>query len=307
MRKFFAFLLCILVSAPPAAPSYAAEPYPSRPIRLVVAYPPGGIADLSARLVAEGLRAKFNQPVIVENKPGANGVIGEREVVKSDADGYTLMLAPSAMLINYAMEANFPFDVIRDVAPIAEVAEYPTAMVVNNKMPVNSVQEFIAYGKAHPDKLSFGSTGVGSLDWLAAQLFMKQTGVRMVHVPYKGGPLALHDLLGGSIDTIIEVFPVVMQQIKSGAVKGLAVSSSYRLPSIPDVPTFAEAGVPNVQLTGWVGLYGPAGLPEEIRKNSATPLSRLSNSPAFAIDFAPSASSPRARASRRSLRSTPAR
>ena len=228
MRAFFAFLLCILVSAA----SYAAEPYPSRPIRLVVGYPPGGIADLSARLVAEGLREKFNQPVIVENKPGANGVIGVRELVKSDADGYTLMIAPSALLINYAMEANPPFDVMRDMVPIAGVAEYPTAMVVNKNMPVNSVQEFIAYGKAHLDKLSFGSTGVGSMDWLAAELFMKQTGVSMVHVPYKGGPLALNDLLGGSIDVIIEVFPVVMEQIRSGAVKGLAVTSSYRLSSI---------------------------------------------------------------------------
>jgi len=287
---FFAFLLCMLVSAA----AYAAEPYPSRPIRIVVAYPPGGIADLSARLVAEGLREKFNQPVIVENKPGANGVIGEREVVKSDADGYTLMLAPSAMLINYAMEANFPFDVVRDVAPIANVAEYPTAMVVNKNMPVNSVQEFIAYGKAHPDKLSFGSTGVGSLDWLAAELFMKQTGLRMVHVPYKGGPLALHDLLSGSIDVIIEVFPVVMEQIRSGAVKGLAVTSSYRQSSIPDVPTFAEAGVPNVQLTGWVAVYGPAGLPEEIREKLGNAIVEIVKQPSMrdrfrAIGFEPTA------------------
>jgi len=288
VRTFLAFLLCILVSAA----SYAAEPYPSRPIRLVVAYPPGGIADLSGRLVAEGLRARFNQPVIVENKPGANGVIGVRELVKSDPDGYTLMIAPSAFLINYAMEANPSIDVMRDVVPIAGVAEYPTAMVVNNKMPVNSVQEFIAYGKAHPDKLSFGSTGVGSMDWLAAELFMKQTGVNMVHVPYKGGPLALNDLLGGSIDTIIEVFPVVIEQIRSGAVKGLAVTSSYRLSSIPDVPTFDEAGVPNVHLTGWIGAYGPAGLPEDIRQKLGNAIAEIVKQPGMrdrfrAIGFEP--------------------
>lgn len=281
MRAFFAFLLCILVSAA----SYAAEPYPSRPIRLVVGYPPGGIADLSARLVAEGLREKFNQPVIVENKPGANGVIGVRELVKSDADGYTLMIAPSALLINYAMEANPPFDVMRDMVPIAGVAEYPTAMVVNKNMPVNSVQEFIAYGKAHLDKLSFGSTGVGSMDWLAAELFMKQTGVSMVHVPYKGGPLALNDLLGGSIDVIIEVFPVVMEQIRSGAVKGLAVTSSYRLSSIPNVPTFDEAGVPNMQLTGWVGAYGPAGLPGDIRQKLSNAIVEIVKQPGMGDRF----------------------
>jgi tripartite-type tricarboxylate transporter receptor subunit TctC len=285
---FFALLICMLFSGA----SYAAEPYPSRAIRILVAYPPAGIADLSARLVAEGLRVKLNQPVIVENKPGANGVIGVRELVKSDPDGYTVMLAPSAFLINYAVGAIPSLDLMRDVVPIAGVAEYPTAMVVNKKMPVNSVQEFIAYAKGHSDELSFGSTGVGSLDWLAAELFMKQTGIRMVHVPYKGGPLALNDLLSGSIDVIIEVFPVVIEQIRSGAVKGLAVTSSYRLPSIPDVPTFDQAGVPNVHLTGWVGLYGPARLPEDIREQVGNAVVEMVKEPSMrdrfrAIGFEP--------------------
>jgi tripartite-type tricarboxylate transporter receptor subunit TctC len=262
MPALFVLLLCILF---PGASS-AAEHYPSRPIRILVGYPPGGIADLSARLVAEGLHARFNQPVVVENKPGANGVIAVRELVKSDPDGYTLMLSPSALLINYALESSPPFDVMRDMVPIAGAAEYPAAMVVNKKMPVNSVREFIAHARQRPNQLSFGSTGVGSLDWLAAELFMKQTGISMVHVPYKGGPLALNDLLGGSIDVIIEVFPVVMEQIRFGAIKGLAVTTPYRLPSIPDVPTFDEAGVPNVRLSGWVGLYGPPALPADIRE-----------------------------------------
>src|SRR5262249_12073230 len=136
----------------------------------------------------------------------------------------------------------------------------------NNKLPVNSMQEFVAYAKARPGKLSFGSTGVGALDFLAAELLMKEAGVEMVHVPYKGGPAALNDLLGGSIDVIVEVFPVVMEQIRAGAIKGLAVSSSYRVPSLPDVPTFAEAGVPGVTLTGWVGLYGPPGMRADVRQ-----------------------------------------
>ena len=139
-------------------------------------------------------------------------------------------------------------------------------MVVNKQLPVNSVKEFVEYAKARPGKLSFGSTGVGALDYLAAELFMRETGISMVHVPYKGGPAALHDLMGGSIDVIIEVFPVVMEQIRSGLIKGLAVSSSYRLPSIPDVPTFAEAGVPGVRLTGWLGVYGPPRLPDDVRE-----------------------------------------
>lgn len=262
MRARILVVLSLLAWVVPAQ----GQTYPSRPIRLLVAYPPGGIADLAARIVGEGLRAKLNQSVVIENKPGANGSIGTKELIRSDPDGYTLIMSPAAMIISYAMDANAPYDPIRDMVPIAGAAEYATAMVVNNKMPVNSAGEFIAYAKTKAAKLSFGSTGVGSLDYLAAMLFMKQTGIDMVHVPYKGGPLALNDLLAGSIDTIIEVFPVVMEQIRARTIKGLAVSSAYRLPSIPDVPTFAEAGVPNVELTGWLGLYAPAGLPDGVRE-----------------------------------------
>jgi tripartite-type tricarboxylate transporter receptor subunit TctC len=243
MRGVLALLFCVTASIAASA----AEPYPSRSIRLLVPFPPAGISDLSARLVAEGLRAKLNQPVIVENKPGANGVIGLRELLKTDPDGYTVMIGNvGSVVINYAIDANAPFDPMRDMLPIAGMAEYATAMVVNKRMPVNSVQEFIAYAKERPGKLTFGSTGVGALDYLAVELFMKQTGTSMVHVPYRGGPLALNDLLGGSIDLLIEVFPVVMEQIKSGQIKGLAVSSPYRLSSVSDLPTFAEAGVPGV-------------------------------------------------------------
>jgi len=262
MRAFLSLVVLLSLSA-----AAAAEPYPSRSIRLIVPFPPAGIADLSARLVAEGLRAKFNQPVIVENKPGANGLIGLREMLKSDADGYTIMVGTvGSVSIGYAIDSNAQFDPARDLVPIAGTAEYATAMVVNNRLPVNSVKDFVAYGKERPGKLTFGSTGVGALDYLAAELLMKETGIKMVHVPYKGGPAALNDLLGGSIDVIVEVFPVVMEQIRSGAIKGLAVSTPYRLPSVPDVPTFAEAGMPGVTLTGWVGIYGPPGMPAEARE-----------------------------------------
>jgi tripartite-type tricarboxylate transporter receptor subunit TctC len=263
MRALFSILIALAL---PAAAS-AAETYPSHSIRMLVPFPPAGIADLSARLVAEGLRTKLGQTVVVENKPGANGILGLREMLKSEADGYTVMIGTvGSVVIGYAIDPNAAFDPARDMVPIAGTAEYATAMVVNKQLPVNSVQEFIAYAKARPGKLTFGSTGVGALDYLAAQLFMKETGIEMVHVPYKGGPAALNDLLGGSIDVIIEVFPVVMEQIRSGAIKGLAVSSSYRLPALPDVPTFAEAGLPGVTLTGWVGIYGPPGLPADVRQ-----------------------------------------
>jgi len=275
MRALLSLVCCLLLSA-----AASAQFYPSRPIRLIVPFPPAGITDLSSRLVAEGLRARFNQLVIVENKPGANGLIGLREMLKAEPDGYTLMAGTMGnVVIGYAMEVNSPFDALRDVLPIAGTAEYATAMVVNNKMPVNSVKEFIDYAKARPGKLTFGSTGTAALDYLAVELFMKATGTSMVHVPYRGGPAALNDLMGGSIDLLIEVFPVVMQQIKSGLIKGLAVSSPYRLPALPNVPTFKQAGVPGVELTGWLGIYGPPRMPEDVRATLGKAIAEIVKQP----------------------------
>jgi tripartite-type tricarboxylate transporter receptor subunit TctC len=276
MRAFLSLLFCVALSTA----AFAADPYPTRPIRLLIPFPPAGITDLSGRLVAEGLRAKLGQPVVVENKPGANGVLGLRELLKADPDGYTLMVGNlGSLVINYAIDAKASFDPMKDVVPIAGTSEYPTAMVVNNKMPVNSVKEFIAYAKERPGKLSFGSTGVGAMDYLAGELLMQKGGISMVHVPYRGGPLALNDLLGGQIDTIIEVYPVVMEQIRSGAIKGLAVSSATRLPSLPDLPTFEEAGVPGIVLTGWLGIYGPPKMPEDIRQKLGAAIVEVVNQP----------------------------
>ena len=275
MRALLSLLACLLLSA-----AASAQSYPSLPIRLIVPFPPAGITDLSARLVAEGLRAKFNQPVIVENKPGANGVIGLREMLKADPDGYTLMASTlGSVVLTYAMEANPPFDALHDVLPIAGTAEYATAMVVNNNTPVHSVKEFIDYAKARPGKLTFGSTGTAALDYLAVELFMKETGTRMVHVPYRGGPAALNDLMGGSIDLLIEVFPVVMEQIKTGMIRGLAVSSPYRLPSLPNVPTFKEAGVSGVELTGWLGVYGQPRMPDDVRATLGAAIAAIVKQP----------------------------
>lgn len=278
--------LALLFSAYLAGAAHAADPYPSRPIKLLVPFPPAGISDLSARLVAEGLRVKLNQPVVIENKPGANGVIGLKEMLKADPDGYTLMVGNvGSVVIGYAIDSNAPFDPMRDMVPIAGTAEYPTAMVVNKNAPVNSLQAFVDYAKSRPGKLSFGSTGVGSLGYLAAELLMKKTGISMVHVPYRGGPAALHDLIGGSIDVIVEVFPVVMEQIRSGAIKGLAVSSSYRLPSIPNTPTFEEAGVPGYKLTGWLGIYGPPRMPEDIREKLGATIVEVVKQPDIQAKF----------------------
>jgi tripartite-type tricarboxylate transporter receptor subunit TctC len=274
-----------------------ADSYPNRQVKIVVPAPPAGITDLSARLVADGLHAKFNQPFVVENKSGGNGIIGLREMARAAPDGYTLMVGTvGTTVITFAIDSAAgdqlmmgtpptPFDPARDMVPIAGTAEYATAMVVNKNMPVNSVADFIAYAKERPGKLSFGSTGVGALDFVAAELFMKSTGIKMVHVPYRGGPAALNDLLSGSIDTIIEVYPVVMEQIKSGRIKGLAVSTPYRLQSNPDVPTFAEAGVPGMNLTGWGGFYGPPGMPRDIVEKLGAAIVEVVNQPEIKAKF----------------------
>ncbi len=294
MRTLLSLVLCVLLSA-----AASAQTFPSRQIRLIVPFPPAGITDLSSRLVADGLRAKFGQPVIVENRPGANGLLGLRELQKAEPDGYTLMASTVGnMVIGYAMEVNAPFDALRDVVPIAGTAEYATAMVVNNKTPVHSVKEFVDYAKARPGKLTFGSTGTAALDYLAVELFMKATGTSMVHVPYRGGPAALNDLLGGSIDLLIEVFPVVMEQAKSGLIRPLAVSSPYRLPSLPNVPTFKEAGVPGVELTGWLGIYGPPRMPEDARATLGSAIAGIVKQPDMqekfrAIGFEPTGLGPK--------------
>jgi tripartite-type tricarboxylate transporter receptor subunit TctC len=264
---FIRWLMVVPIAVLCVSQAPAAGNYPTHPIRIIVPFPAGGIADLSGRLIAEGLRTKLNQPVIIENKPGAEGVLGFHEMMKAEPDGYTLMMGTvGSVVISIVMDSQPPFDPLHDLVPIANAAEYATALVVNNRLPVNSARDFIAYAKSHPGKLSFGSTGVGALDYIAAQLLMKQAGIDMVHVPYKGGPEALNDLMGGSIDAIVEVFPVVMGQIKAHTIKGLAVTSSYRQPTLPELPTFKEVGLPGVDLTGWLGLYGPPHMPEDVRQ-----------------------------------------
>jgi tripartite-type tricarboxylate transporter receptor subunit TctC len=289
MRSILTFLVCAALTTA----AQAADPYPSRPIKLLIPFPPAGITDLSGRIVADGLRAKLGQPFVIENKPGANGVIGLKEMLKAEPDGYTLMVGNvGSVALNYAMDPKVGFDPMKDMVPIASTAEYATTMVVNKSVPVNSVQEFIAYAKAREGQLTYGSTGEGSMANLVTMLFMKQTGVKMVHAPYKGGPLALNDLIAGHIQLIIEVSPVVNEQVLSGTIKGFAVSSPYRQPMLPNVPTFAEAGVPGVAVTGWLGIYGPPGLPNDVRTKLAAAIVEVVKDPEIqkklrAIGFEP--------------------
>ena len=265
--------LAVLVLAGFAASAAAQDNYPSRQITLIAPFAAGGSTDLVARVVSEGLRAKFGQPVSVENKPGGTGIVGAREVVKAATDGYMLLLANAgATVIPAAMSNNYPIDLNNDLLPIGLVAEFVGVVMAKKELPVNSMQEFIAYAKANPGKLNFGTSGVGSMVHLSAEFLMKETGIKMQHLPYKGGSNSMADLLGGTIDALFVSSPVAVGQAENKNLKMLAVTSRYRLQALPNVPTVEESGVPGFDTTAWLGVMGPAGLPPMIRQKLSTAL-----------------------------------
>jgi tripartite-type tricarboxylate transporter receptor subunit TctC len=262
MRVLFALLLA---AAPSAAP--AQDAFPTRQISLIAPYAAGGSTDLIARVLSDGLKARFGQPVTVENRPGGNGVIGTREVVKATPDGYTLLIgALGAQVLPAVMAPNFPFDPLRDFVPIAGVAEWAGVMLVKKDLPVSSLKEFIAYARARPGALNFGSSGYGSTVHLIAEILMRETGIKMQHVPYKGGASSMTDLMSGSLDVLFTSSPVALGQAENRSVKILAVASKRRLKLLPEVPTMEEAGVPGVTQTQWLGVFGPPGLPDATRE-----------------------------------------
>jgi tripartite-type tricarboxylate transporter receptor subunit TctC len=275
LRCLVALLLAAL--APPAV---AQENYPSRQITLIAPFAAGGSTDLVARVISEGLRAKLGQPVIVENKPGGTGLIGAREVVKADPDGYTLLLANAgATVIPAAMSRNYPIDLNKDLVAIGLVAEFVGVVIAKKDLPVNTMQEFIAYAKANPGKLNFGTSGVGSMVHLAAELLMKETGIKMQHLPYKGGSNSMTDLLGGTIDVLFVSSPVAVGQADNKNLKMLGVTSRYRLQALPNVPTIEESGVPGFDTTAWMGVMGPAGMPPAIRDKLSAALVEIARDP----------------------------
>ena len=253
-----------------AAPAAAQDTYPSRPISLIVPYAAGGSIDLVARILAEGLTARLGQTVVVEDKPGGNGVIGIGAVAKAKPDGYTLQMgAVGANVTPAAVQKDYPFDPLRDYVPVAMVAEWSAILVVKKDLPVSTLAEFVAYAKARPGALNFGTTGYGSFAHLVSEVFMQQTGIAMQHVQYKGGAQATNDLLAGAIDAHMMSSAVGAGQAENPRLKMLAVASTRRLPSIPKVPTMAEAGVSGVDQTAWLCVFGPPGVPEAIRERIA--------------------------------------
>jgi tripartite-type tricarboxylate transporter receptor subunit TctC len=265
---------------PLPAPAQSPAAYPSRPVRLVVPFPPGGPIDATGRAIAQRLSEAWGQSVVVDNRPGAGGNIGAELVAKSPADGYTILMgALSTHAVNPSLYAKMPYDAVKDFAPITLVAITPNVLVVNASLPVGSAQEFIAYARANSGRLAFGSGSNGSAGHLAGELFKVETGTDIVHVPYRGGAPAMQALLAGDTQFMFDNLANAMAQVKAGKVKALAVTTAKRSQLAPDLPTMAEAGLPGFDISTWFGLLAPAGTPKAVIAKLNAGVTQILNSP----------------------------
>ena len=262
-RRKFALLAggaALLASAKRGA---RASDYPTRPVKMVIGFAPGGPADIVARLVGQSLSEQLGQPFVLENKPGAGTTIATEAVARSAPDGYTLLWTTSADEINATLYRHLNYNFMRDIAPVASVDLLPLVMEVNPAFPAKSVPEFIAYAKANPGKINFATGGVGSSQHVAGELFNFMTGIKMVHVPYRGAALAVGDLMAGQVQVTFSPIPLSLGYIRSGKLRALAVTSAARTPALPDVPTVAEF-VPGYEAVATDGLGAPSGTPSEV-------------------------------------------
>lgn len=267
------FLLCTVVAA-------MAQPYPAKPIRLIAPSTPGDAPDVIARLIALRLSPVLGQPIVVENRPGAGGVIGSEVAAKSAPDGYTLIMGNAGSHgINAAVYSKLPYDIQRDFAPISQVAIAPNIMVINPSIPAKSVAEFIAYAKSQPGKLSYASGGNGSSAHMSMELFKAMSGMDIQHVPYKGSSPALTDLMGGQVAVFIGNIPPTVPLVRAGKLRALAVTTKSRSTLMPELPTISEAGLSGYETVAWFGVLAPAGTPPEIVKTLSTEISKIARSP----------------------------
>ena len=265
MGNLFKKLLAAACLGAVVAGAAMAQTFPDRTVRFVVPYPPGGFNDTLARVSAEKLTKIWNQPVVVENKPGGNTTIGNVFVAKSPPDGYTILITPlpfAALPGLYG--ANLPYDALKDFTPLVWAGSTQNALVVRNELPVNNVKELLEYARKNPGKLNYGSTGSGSSNHLSMELFMQMTGTKMAHIPYKGSAPAVTAMLGSEIDALFDNVPNVLQHIKAGKMKAIGVSGVHRSMLLPEVPTVAESGVPGYEVNVWFGMQLPAGTSKPI-------------------------------------------
>jgi tripartite-type tricarboxylate transporter receptor subunit TctC len=241
-----------------------AQAYPNKPIKLIVPFAPGGFTDVVARILGQKLSVSLGQPFVIENKAGAGSTIGTDFVAKAAPDGYTLVMVSTTHVISPAIYPKLPYDPIKSFTPVGKLVDSAYVLLVNPKVPANNVAEFIALAKASPDKIHYASSGNGSSQHLMGGMFASMTGVKMKHVPYKGSGGAANDLVAGVVESSFAGVPNAMAQVPAGRLKALAVTTSKRIPQLPDVPTMQEAGVPGYNASVWLGLLAPAGTPKEV-------------------------------------------
>lgn len=268
-----AALACLSLAA-------AAQGFPTKPIRVVIGFPAGGPLDQHARLLTDKLQSVLGQPVVVDYKAGAGGTVGAQEVMKAPADGHTLMLANTGvMVINPALYSRLPYSTLKDFTPIARTAMQPLALLVNPGVPAKNLQEFMAYAKARPGQVNFGSAGNGGISHLVPEMFKSATGLYMVHIPYRGSAPAFTDLMGGQVQFMAESIPQAATYHKQGKVRALAVTSRERNPALPDVPTVIESGIKGFEVVGFYGFLAPAGMPKEVVAKLSDAFGQVMQSP----------------------------
>jgi tripartite-type tricarboxylate transporter receptor subunit TctC len=264
IRMALAIVVCGLLVA---APALAADSWPSRPVKVIVPYPAGGSTDVLARLVTRSLGATLGQPFIVENRFGANGNIGAAAVAAASPDGYTLLITTTGPLsFNKLMYKSATFDPIKDFTPIVEVASIPLLIAAHSSVSLKSFADLVAYAKANPGKLTYATSGIGSMGQLIAEKLQSDLGIRITHVPYKGSAPALNDVVAGTVDLSLDLAPMYVGFVQSGDLRALAVTSAGRYPLMPDVPTLTEQGAKGFDATGWIAVAGPAGLAADVTR-----------------------------------------
>ncbi|MGX4774728.1 Bug family tripartite tricarboxylate transporter substrate binding protein [Bradyrhizobium guangdongense] len=261
-RSALGLLAATPLAASPLSKAFAAD-YPSRPVKFVVGYPPGGATDILARLIGQRLSERLGQQFVVENKPGAGNNIGTESVVNAEPDGYTVLLINPANYINATLYANLKFNFVRDIAPIAAFQRVPNVMTVNKDVPAKTVAEFIDYVKANPGKVNMASSGNGTSVHLSGEMFMAMTGCKMQHVPYRGAAPAITDMLGGQVQVIFDNMPSIIQHIRSGSLRALGVTTAQRSPQLPDVPAIGET-VKDYEASALFGIGAPKNMPKDL-------------------------------------------
>jgi tripartite-type tricarboxylate transporter receptor subunit TctC len=259
MVRFIGALLLALAATPAAA-----EPYPSKPVKVIVGFTAGGTTDIMARTLTVRLSERFKQPFVIENRPGAGGNLGSEVVVRAPPDGYTLLVSTvGPMAVNPTLYKNLAFSPLTDLVPVAQISDVPNVLVVHPSLKVSTVEGFIAYAKAHPGEMNYGSTGIGTSSHLSSFMLASRAGFTATHIPYKGAEV-LKDLLTGRLQFMFATIPSVIAHIRSGGLVALAVSSTHRSRSLPEVPTVADSGFPGFQAGSWVGIFAPRGTPPEV-------------------------------------------